>query len=110
MTASNARNGQTAYLRALRDAQGLTQEGLAEMIGTIGNTISKIELGKQVSQRILIKLLGVLHGTVDDWLDLEGASADEGMRRANERIDRLRLLRKMTPAQIEKLRRRRGNS
>lgn len=52
-----------AYLRALREAGGITQEELGAAIGVAGNTIYRIEAGQQEPKtaqiaRILDKLKG----------------------------------------------------
>lgn len=57
-----------AYLKALRTKTGLSQGKLAELIGVAGNTIWRIEAGKQEpGGGQLAALLTTLHGRVEDF-------------------------------------------
>jgi transcriptional regulator with XRE-family HTH domain len=60
-------NGVAAYLRVLREDQGLSREKLAEMIGVAGNTIWRIEDGRQEpGGAILLNLIATLRGSYED--------------------------------------------
>lgn len=55
-----------AYLRALRESQGLSQGKLAEMVGVAGNTIWRIEAGKQEPRAdALAAILTAVHGRIE---------------------------------------------
>ncbi len=108
-TEANSLTARGLYLRLLRQALGWSQIELAEKIGASGkNTVSRYEIGENEPGKYLAPLLSALRGSLEDWIALENAPLGEGMHRAHERIDRLNLIRKMTPEQIEKVRRRRN--
>lgn len=75
-----------AYLRALRDKKGVSQGKLGELIGVAGNTIWRIEKGKQEPQGAqMVALLAALDGRLDDMQRLLSdatATADDGERLA----------------------------
>lgn len=68
-----------AYLRALREAQGLSQARVAELVRVTVNTIWRIEAGQQEPKTTLIvNLLAVLKGRAEDLAKLiNDASADD---------------------------------
>jgi transcriptional regulator with XRE-family HTH domain len=79
-----------AYLKTLRKAQGLSQESLAALIGVAGNTIYRIEAGRQepLTPQI-VNLLAVLKGHAEDMAKLindAAATEDDGQREAERRI------------------------
>jgi transcriptional regulator with XRE-family HTH domain len=56
-----------AYLRALREAQGLSQGRLAELVRVTVNTIWRVEAGQQEPKTTLIvNLLAALSGRAED--------------------------------------------
>lgn len=56
-----------AYLRSLRAQQGLSQDGLATIVGVAGNTIWKIEAGKQEPRAgLLAAILTAVRGRIED--------------------------------------------
>lgn len=56
-----------AYLRALRKHQGWTQAKVADLVGVAGNTIYRIEAGRQEPETTqLAALLTVLGGRISD--------------------------------------------
>lgn len=60
-----------AYIRALRLRQGLTQSKLAELVGVSGNTIWRIEKGRQEPEGIqLAAILTIIKGWIDDVYEL----------------------------------------
>lgn len=61
-----------AYLKKLREAQkGLTQSKLGELVGVSGNTIYRIEAGRQEPEgRQLAFLLTLLHGQIEHFQQL----------------------------------------
>lgn len=77
-----------AYLKALRTKTGLSQGKLAELIGVAGNTIWRIEAGKQEpGGGQLAALLTTLHGRVEDFQALiidQKATAEDAERLAKQ--------------------------
>lgn len=60
-------NGVAAYLRVLREDRGLSREKLAELVGVAGNTIWRIEDGRQEpGGAILLNLIATLRGNYED--------------------------------------------
>lgn len=79
-----------AYLKTLREAQGFTQEGLGEAVGVTGNTIYRIEAGKQEPLTAqIVNLLATLKGHAEDMAKLindSNATRDDGQQKAVERL------------------------
>lgn len=67
----------TNHLRAWRELRGLTQEGLAEMVGTAGNVIGLLESGERgLSHKWLLKLAPALRTTPGFLLDHDPRDLD----------------------------------
>jgi transcriptional regulator with XRE-family HTH domain len=65
-----------AYVKALRKQHKMSQGQLAEQVGVAGNTIYRIEAGRQEPQtEQLAALLTVLGGRIRDVRELLGAGA-----------------------------------
>lgn len=79
-----------AYLKTLRKAQGMTQEGLAAAIGTTGNTIYRIEAGRQEPlMEQIVNLLATLKGHAEDMAKLinnDKATREDGHTTARDRL------------------------
>jgi transcriptional regulator with XRE-family HTH domain len=75
-----------AYLRTLRELQGISQGKLADQIGVATNTVWRIESGKQEPKTLqIINLLAVLAGRVADIAALindPNATPEDGARLA----------------------------
>ncbi len=82
-----------AYLQTLRKAQGLSQEGLGDRIGVTGNTIYRIEAGRQAPMmEQIINLLATLKGRAEDMAHLmrnAQATENDGRTLAHERLQAL---------------------
>jgi transcriptional regulator with XRE-family HTH domain len=65
-----------AYVKALRTQHKMSQGRLAELVGVAGNTIYRIEAGRQEPQtEQLAALLTILGGRIKDVRELLGAGA-----------------------------------
>lgn len=74
-----------SYMRVLREHQGLSQAGLAERVGVTGNTIYRIEAGRQEPRgKQLAALLNALCGRTEDfeYLRDKATTAAEGQELA----------------------------
>ncbi len=85
-----------AYIKALREKQqGLTQGKLGELVGVAGNTVYRIEAGRQEPETTqLAALLTILGGRIKDVRKLlsgEATKAD-AKRLADEALDEQKLL------------------
>jgi transcriptional regulator with XRE-family HTH domain len=78
-----------AYVRQLRDAQGISREHLADMVGTSGNNIWRIEeKGQEPRGGLLLLIVQALKGSLDDTALLlrEDASEEHARHLARERL------------------------
>lgn len=78
-----------AYVRQLREAQGISRDRLGEMVGTAGNNIWRIEdQGQEPRGGLLILIIEALRGSFDDAVALlrDDVGEDEGRRRAMARL------------------------
>lgn len=93
-----------AYLRALRESQGLSQGKLAEMVGVAGNTIWRIETGRQEPRAdALAAILTALHGRIEHVQTLissDVATLLDGERLAQERLAELQ---KIPPSELDEI-------
>lgn len=93
-----------AYLRALRENQGLSQGKLAEMVGVAGNTIWRIEAGKQEPRAdALAAILTAVHGRIEHIQELissDVATLIDGERLAQERLVELQ---KIPPSELDRI-------
>jgi transcriptional regulator with XRE-family HTH domain len=96
-----------AYLRVLREQRGLSREKLAEMIDTSGNTIWRIEDGRQEpGGALLLNLIAAVRGSYEDVRRL--LAEDNGGEAAGRELAELRVSRAEF-AKIEELRTVLGN-
>lgn len=65
-------------LRIAREAAGLEQSELAELIGAGRNTVSRTESGKSEPRRLLINAWALCTGVPVSWLLTGDAPADPG--------------------------------
>ena len=84
-----------AYVRALRERHGLSQEQLAAQTDVTTNTIWRVEAGRQEPRTSLLSaLLAVLHGRARDVQELlkHGATTERAQELADEAITEAAIL------------------
>lgn len=70
-----------AYLRSLRKAKGFTQEALAAKVGVAGNTIYRIESGRQEPlTNQIVKLMAALDARAEDLAELLDSTGESTER------------------------------